>query len=449
MKRFIQFLFATAMTTVLFASCSKGTDPVAEPGVLELKADKTEVRADGKSTITFTAMYGEMDVTRDADLTIDGKAFTGTAFTPEEEGVFVFQAAYDGVTSNEVTITVLNADPITLTADKQIVEPGEEVTFTAMYRGEDVTDQISVCMTGDGSCLLSNVYTASTVGEYNFYAYFTDDVENPNHLVSNTVGVQVVADAENAVFEFHRNVAFFPFTATWCGPCSTLKIALHELEKNYDGNFTVVNFYSNDSDTRVSDATLFSDIVTQIVTDGRFGSLTGFPTTYIDFSNSMVGGPNYSQLLPVYNDYFDSDLKTTGIRVDSSISGETVTVNIEVRAEEADTYSIGALLVEDNIAATQNGLGNSYNHTNVLRAKATESIFGEELATMAAGDVATKTFTFPVVTGKYKPENLSVVVYTLYDEDLPTNNGGTVNGPVISNSVKATANGVTGYVFAE
>lgn len=459
MRHLFKFLFAAAALTTLFASCSKGgepEEPVNPPIPLKIEADKTEIRADGNSFVTFTVIYGDQNVSGSAAIKVNGSALAGNTFKTLDEGDYSFQATYDGEVSNTLQVTAVASPPIILSADKQIVESGDQVTFTATYEGENVTDRISICITGtDGVCLLSNVYTAEALGQYNFYAYFSDEVNDPDHLVSNTVGVQVVADAENAVFEFHRNLSFFVLTATWCPPCSTLKQALHELTLNRMGGFNVVNFYSdNASDGRGgSDPRVFTDIfsptiVSQIVDDGRF-SFTGFPTVLIDFTTYFAGGPTYAQLLPAYDEWYkNSDVKTTGIQVNSEISGTTITVDVEVRAEEADTYSIGAVLVEDNILAPQSGLGNNYNHTNVFRAMGTENLFGEELGAMTAGGVATKTFTF-TVDSKYNAENLSVLVYTLYDKALPTNNGGSVTGPVISNSLKARANGITGYQFAE
>ena len=105
MRRLITFLTLFVAAAALL-SC---VDP--EKRILSLEADKTEVVADGTDQVAFTVTYSygvTEDVTATADITcINGDAVvTDGIFTPEEEGTYVFQATYEGVTSDLVEITV-------------------------------------------------------------------------------------------------------------------------------------------------------------------------------------------------------------------------------------------------------------------------------------------------------------------------------------------------------
>lgn len=84
-------------------SCSGNVDEDSSPVLL---CDKTAIEADGKDAATFTVTYNGEDVTGEALIVNlnDGTGLDGATFSTATAGTYRFQAEYDGMTSEPVTI---------------------------------------------------------------------------------------------------------------------------------------------------------------------------------------------------------------------------------------------------------------------------------------------------------------------------------------------------------
>lgn len=72
---------------------------------LTLTASKMRIKADGTESVTFTAKYGEEDVTATCQIqTTDGTVIEGGVFTTTSTGTYNFYALYNNVRSNTVSI---------------------------------------------------------------------------------------------------------------------------------------------------------------------------------------------------------------------------------------------------------------------------------------------------------------------------------------------------------
>jgi hypothetical protein len=171
------------------------------------------------------------------------------------------------------------------------------------------------------------------------------------------------------------------------------------------------------------------------------------PTSFMDLDEQISGEtlPDADEIEAFYDTAMSAPAKV-GIKVNSAKNGPYIDANVSVGAKEAGTYQIGLFLVEDNIVDKQmmdTGVyDDNYNHTDVLRAAAAKdkSIFGEELGSFEVGDVISKDFRFTIASN-YKAKNLALVAYVLYEKK---------DGEwVIANSVKAPAEGVVDYKYAE
>jgi thiol-disulfide isomerase/thioredoxin len=334
--------------------------------------------------------------------------------------------------------------PLVLSADKTKIKAdgSDEVTFTVKQDDVDVTDKVFICAADEnGSCLMSNTFSSSTPGVYRFHAYFSADTELANHPYSNVVTITVEpvggqTSGFDATRTLHKNVMFFFFTATWCGPCTTLKANTKTLMQTYGDNVVTLNCYSNDSNSKVN-TSITETFISQFGKDSRF-SMSAYPYTIVDLNMGFTGTIAVESLEYYYDTCMENPA-TTGIKVDSAISGGKVYATVAVGAQKAADYRIGVLLVEDNVVCYQINESDSYNHTSVLRAKAMDDIFGEELGTMEVGDTTSKDYTFDIAAG-YNPENLYVVVYTVAIR---------YGRLCVSNSVKTPANGVTDFKYAD
>ena len=90
-----------------FFSCSGNIDDSSLP-VLEV--NDTEIDLATETQAVFTVKYNGLDVTAESSLVSSAEGLVGNIYTPTEPSTAVFKAVYNGLESNEVTVTVINTD---------------------------------------------------------------------------------------------------------------------------------------------------------------------------------------------------------------------------------------------------------------------------------------------------------------------------------------------------
>ncbi|MBR2367415.1 MAG: hypothetical protein IKA81_02245 [Alistipes sp.] len=219
----LKFLLLFAAASLLgFAACDESGDKT-EPKdpVVELKANKTEISANGEDSVTFTVYVDNKEATKDCLIINlkDNSTLEGNTFTTTEEGEYNFKATYGKYTSNSVTITAFMEAPVLsgpqLFADKaEIKADGEDmVTFTVTCDEEDVTESSTIINLITNEPLEGNTFTTTEAGEYKFMAtcennplpsdeitIVATDVEQPKPVVMLEVDKRtIVADGEDKV----------------------------------------------------------------------------------------------------------------------------------------------------------------------------------------------------------------------------------------------------------
>ena len=135
----------------LFAACETD-DPSGTTNTITATLSETEVTVGETVTLTYSATEGTVTVT----VSKDGGAaetVTGTTFTPDAAGTYVFTFAAEGATSVTRTLTVTEAQQpaapvITAAADKTEITAGESVTLTWSATESAV---VTVTYTKDGA----------------------------------------------------------------------------------------------------------------------------------------------------------------------------------------------------------------------------------------------------------------------------------------------------------
>lgn len=89
-----------------------------ETNKVELIADKTSIKNNGTDKVTFTVLVNDVDVTNEATIfnVTDNKNLDGNTFSSTNNGTYVFNATYNDVKSNDITVTVKTA---------QVYAPGD------------------------------------------------------------------------------------------------------------------------------------------------------------------------------------------------------------------------------------------------------------------------------------------------------------------------------------
>ncbi len=426
-----KLLFAAVLLSGIFAACNNTN----QGGVLEISVDKSEIKANGIDEAVFTVTLDGKALSG-ATLTDNSKAFEGYSFRTTDAGVHRITAAHDGLSSNTIIVTALNS--LTLSADKYSIgiDGDEEVNFIVKLNGTTDVTAMAEIMDGSGNTLPEPVFGTTMPGIYKFHAvHEVDGID----LVSEEVAISVGDITFDPTADITKNVAFFAWTGTWCGPCYTFKTNMKAVLTDTGDRIIQANFHKA-AGGDVIGGNPSTDVAEDQVKRSGYLNLGGYPSVAVDLQKSFVGSMSQTQIETNYAELSAISPKT-GVMVNSAISSGKINVTVNIGAREAGDYSIGILLTEDHVSAFQEGFGYGYDHTNVARQMGTDSIFGDRLGAMAPAEVASRTFSFDVMP-KYKTENLHLVIYTLYKD---TNE----NIIVIDNTIKVPVNVSMGYNYAD
>lgn len=199
----------------------------------------------------------------------------------------------------------------------------------------------------------------------------------------------------------HRSLAM-RFTADWCGYCPYMATAFESAKTQMPGAFEILTLHADGGLVFSPSNTLAS----------RF-RVSGFPTGVVDSRASI---PNYSSTAATAKAAMDVAAETqenypatTGIAVDSYISGSELNVGVKLYFKEADKYRVTVLLLEDDIIGYQNGGGSNYEHDHVAR-HAFTSINGDPVLIEEDNTIWTSSYSTSV-SSKYNKDNLRILVY--------------------------------------
>ena len=213
-------------------------------------------------------------------------------------------------------------------------------------------------------------------------------------------------EADDWKFEdFVRRSLAMRFTADWCGYCPNMAKAFQETERQMNGRFEVVSLHGGESRLEFESVSYYLK---------RF-KVSGFPTGIIDVRASIPNYTDYSVVASLAKQVAEETQTAcptqTGIALNSSLDGSTLTVDLSLYVKEADTYNVAVLLLEDNIIGYQYGVSNpnTYNHTGIAR-KAITKPAGETVVIDKDYSIWTNTYTVDVPS-VCDLSNLRVLVY--------------------------------------
>lgn len=233
-------------------------------------------------------------------------------------------------------------------------------------------------------------------------SFVSGDIVRSVNVVQRAAGTE--ADDWKKDSFLQRSLAM-RFTADWCGYCPYMAKAFDEAEQSMDGRFVTVSLHGGQSALEFSSISSFLN---------RF-NVAGFPTGIVD---ARANVPNYnntsttaSVAKAVAEETHENYPSQTGIAVNSTLDGTSLTVDLTLYVKKADTYRVTVILLEDGIIGYQNGAvaSSRYEHNDIAR-QAVTSASGETVKIDADYTVWEKTFT-STISSAYNPENLRLLVY--------------------------------------
>ena len=360
----------------------------------------------------------EVDWVRIDEITAEAVNFTVGRNTETKKRSTKITLGYKG---SELTVFVdqdAASNEVTLTADKAMVKSGDEVTFTVIYEGEDVTASSTIHANYSNE-EVSNPYTTTDSGDLSFYAMY-------NGIKSKICSVTVTpayapefpVDSDPESYNFNQRVLLVDHTGLGCGYCPYMKEAIKEASENanYKDKFNVVYSYSYSSSEvcyTSTSKTLFS-YYQNICSTSKIGMyLTGYPSTTFNYNHNTAG--NYNMVQSQINEVWDEN-PTASIALAAKIEGDKIVVSASVKSSKTQNVKLSLWVLEDDIYATQSNATASWMHThhNVLRDAPTgvskSDISGVDFGYVEANTTMSRVMEFDLfAASSWKRENFKVI----------------------------------------
>ncbi len=326
--------------------------------------------------------------------------------------------------------------PFTLYADKSEVDASgsDYVTFSLKdaYDRDVLLDRKelqNVNITSDGGQRVPRLETKARFianGTYKFTATYLGEESNP---------VRIVAKNRAEYEKFHKNVAIYKATATWCNPCALMTKALENINED-TRNHTVELCWHYQDDLAIKLNGSNYDCGTLIAS--KFGS-GGVPTVVLDLQ-TYVSEQSSSSIETAAWDLRANHPATCGINVSTGLdaSQKKLSISAELLSSTGGEYDLGvAVLLNDQIIASGTNDGGKYSSI-VCAATGNYMMYSTSIAKVAKD--ATLSIKKDVSVGDLDTDKLSVAVFALVKEG---------DGARIDNIVEVKAGKSIDYVYNE
>lgn len=232
--------------------------------------------------------------------------------------------------------------PFTLTVDKTTIESdGKDQAILTIKDAEGIvlTDaehirNTSFCINETGEWLSGmvldrpNVFTSITDGTFTISAMYDGEMcENE---------VKVTSRNRSVYEKFHKNVAIYRFTATWCGYCPDMTEALSKVGDYTKDHSIVMEMHYNDEFSLEALANYAGDVY----------KFSGFP--YCRYSlDTESGNRTRNDIESFVKEQMVNHPARTGIKASTSVSGNTMKVEAEVSASASGKYDLAMAILKD------------------------------------------------------------------------------------------------------
>lgn len=160
-----------------------------------------------------------------------------------------------------------------------------------------------------------------------------------------TAPVTVQAVNRSKYETFSKKVAFYRFTATWCGYCPQMTTALGKLD-NFTKDHMVILAFHGDSDFGAVDGKNYiSDIMIS-----EYG-LSGYPSCVYSLS---VGSDKRTRndIMDAVYDELKNHPAATGIKASTKIEDGKLSIEAAVKASKDGIYDLGCFILQDGLRAS-------------------------------------------------------------------------------------------------
>ena len=228
---------------------------------------------------------------------------------------------------------------------------------------------------------------------------------------------ELPADPQPQSTDFHHRIMLLQHTGTACPNCPRLMTSLREIaaDQAYADKYLHVASHSYNSDDPA-----YSEAAKKI----SDAFCKAYPELTFNLSGETTGDDSSVETIKKTINALHKEQAEAGIAAAAYLSGNTVTVNVQIKAAVENTYRVAAWILEDDIKGHQysNWAVEEWMHTheNALRAFSGTSlnlgIYGEKLETIKPGETKEKVLTINFQEG-WKAENCKVFIIVNSSKD--------------------------------
>ena len=250
---------------------------------------------------------------------------------PDPEAPFTLSVDKDVIESdgNDAAVfEITDANGLVLTDDEYIRE-------VSVY-----IEELDEWRSGMGSSVAPNVFTSIIDGTYTISAMYAG-VECENK-------VTVTSQNRSKYEVFHKNVAIYRLTGTWCQYCPYMTEALNNVDDYTKDHSIILEFHNNDEFSVPYNSTM--DMAAMLL--NRFGtSDDGYPYCIYSLAEGS-GKRTVNDIQRLVKNQLTAAPARTGIKAESVAENGKVTINATVKASAAGRYDMGVAILKDRCRPT-------------------------------------------------------------------------------------------------
>lgn len=259
--------------------------------------------------------------------------------------------------------------------NKSPAQLNDVAVFSVMYNGSPVSEGVQISYKsadGASSGILEdsyNKFVCDKAGEYTFQAKLTVGEEE---LTSEEIKLTVLEPKADATPL--KKVSILYCTDESCKNCPTMAKIVKAYDHENPNSIVVTAIHRQD----------FLKSPEQTALLGHFG-ITADPALILDMDKNVVIQSAYEQVVTKKINDRKSTPADCALGIETTLSGEELTVKVNYDNRKAQEYKLIVVLVEDNIKAREQvGISGDYYHQNVIRAFMTNEL-GDSIGTLEAG----------------------------------------------------------------
>lgn len=313
----------------------------------------------------------------------------------------------------------VNADgtvePYTLTVDKQTIE-SDGVDYATLT----ITDAAGQVLT-EGFSLRNASFHIAETDEWRSGIGTGEDPNKFSSIIDGTytitamyngieceAPVQVTAQNRNKYERFHKNVAIYRLTGTWCQYCPYMTEALNNRDAYTKDHSIVLEFHNADEFAVGYSMTM--DYAGYL--DQKYGG-NGYPYCIYSLAEGS-GKRTVNDIKRMVKNILVTYPAQTGVKASSTLDGQKLTVNATVMASSDGKYDLGMAVLKDNCVPSGSAYEEIYNDVVLVTSGNFFAMSTDSFSLQADAEVR---FEKTWESDKLDTKNCRVVLFTLREVD--------------------------------